>query len=117
VPPGPLPPSPSALLESRRARGLIGALLERADLVIVDCPPLGIGADASVISSWVDGVVMVVDLASSTDRAVIAGLRQLDAVQADALGLVLNRDREAEPTSYGYYMDAATRPTASTASR
>ncbi len=107
VPSGPLPPSPSALLESRRARGLIAALLDQADLVIVDCPPLGIGADASVIARWVDGVVVVVDLASSTDRAVIGGLRQLDAVQADTLGLVLNRDREAEPTSYGYYLDAA----------
>lgn len=109
VPSGPLPPSPSALLESRRARGLIAALLETADLVIVDCPPLGIGADASVIARWVDGVVVVVDLASSTDRAVIGGLRQLDAVQAETLGLVLNRDREAEPTSYGYYLDAAAR--------
>jgi capsular exopolysaccharide synthesis family protein len=117
VPSGPLPPSPSALLESRRARGLIGALLDRADLVIVDCPPLAIGADASVISSWVDGVVVVVDLASSTDRVVLAGLRQLDAVQADTLGLVLNRDREAEPHAYGYYMDDAVRPTASTAGR
>jgi capsular exopolysaccharide synthesis family protein len=117
VPSGPLPPSPSALLESRRARGLIGSLLDRADFVIVDCPPLAIGADASVISSWVDGVVVVVDLASSTDRMVLAGVRQLDAVQADTLGLVLNRDREAEPTSYGYYMDDAIRPTAPTASR
>ena len=113
VPSGPLPPSPSALLESRRARGLIAALLEQADFVIVDCPPLGIGADASVISNWVDGVVVVVDLASSTDRAVIGGLRQLDAVQAETLGLVLNRDREAEPSSYGYYLDATARATES----
>ena len=117
VPSGPLPPSPSALLESRRARGLVSALLEQADFVIVDCPPLGIGADASVIASWVDGVVVVVDLASSTDRAVVAGLRQLDAVQADTLGLVLNRDREAEPTSYGYYVEATARPAESAAGR
>jgi capsular exopolysaccharide synthesis family protein len=115
VPSGPLPPSPSALLESRRARDLVGSLLEQADLVIVDCPPLAIGADASVISSWVDGVVVVVDLASSTDRSVIGGLRQLEAVQARTLGLVLNRDREAEPSSYGYYMDAATGAGASAA--
>ena len=107
IPAGPLPPSPSALLESRRANSLVDELLTDADLVLVDCPPLGIGADASVISGWVDGVILVVDLAGSTDQTVRDALRQLEAVQAPVLGLVLNRDRGAEPSSYDYYLAAA----------
>jgi polysaccharide biosynthesis transport protein len=53
VPAGPLPPAPAALLESRRGQGGLSSFQELADIVIVDCPPLGIGADASVIASWV----------------------------------------------------------------
>jgi Mrp family chromosome partitioning ATPase len=71
--------------------------------VLIDCPPLSIGADASVISGWVDGVVVIVDLHNSTYDSVREALRQLDAVQASTLGLVLNRDRGAEPSSYDYY--------------
>lgn len=104
VPAGPLPPSPSALLESRRGRDAVSELLGDADLVIIDCPPLSIGADASVIASWVDGVLLVVDLGGSTDATVRSAIRQLEAVQARTLGLVLNRDRSVEPSSYDYYL-------------
>ncbi|GAC1318349.1 MAG: polysaccharide biosynthesis tyrosine autokinase [Thermoleophilaceae bacterium] len=106
VPAGPVPPSPSALLESRRGSGAVEELLLDADLVLIDCPPLDIGADASVISGWVDGVIVVVDLGTSTDQTVRGALRQLDAVQATTLGLVLNRDRSVEPSNYGYYVAA-----------
>jgi tyrosine-protein kinase len=104
VPAGPLPPSPSALLESRRGRTLVQELTgDEADVVLIDCPPLTIGADASVIAGWVDGVVLLVDLHSSSYDSVREALRQADAVQAPTLGLVLNRDRGAEPSSYDYY--------------
>ena len=111
VPAGPLPPSPSALLESRRGQRAVSDFLSRADLVLLDCPPLSVGADASVIAGWVDGVILVVDLAGSTDRTVRDGLRQLESVRANVLGLVLNRDPGAEPSSYDYYLsvDAGTR--------
>ena len=111
VPAGPLPPSPSALLESRRGQRAVSDFLSRADLVLLDCPPLSVGADASVIAGWVDGVILVVDLAGSTDRTVRDGLRQLESVRANLLGLVLNRDPGAEPSSYDYYLsvDAGTR--------
>jgi polysaccharide biosynthesis transport protein len=106
VPAGPLPPSPSALLESRRGQTLVEELTSNeADLVLIDCPPLTVGADASVIASWVDGVVVIVDLNSSTYDSVREAMRQLDAVHATTLGLVLNRDRGAEPTSYDYYTE------------
>jgi capsular exopolysaccharide synthesis family protein len=104
VPAGPLPPSPSALLESRRGQSLVQELCDNhADVVLIDCPPLTIGADASVVAGWVDGVVLVIDLHSSTYDTVREAMRQLDAVQATTTGLVLNRDPGAEPASYDYY--------------
>ena len=107
VPAGPLPPSPSALLESRRAHELVSLLTERADVVLIDCPPLNIAADASVISRLVDGVVFLLDLSSSKERRVRDGLRQLQAVKAETLGFVLNRDASAQVSRYEYYYSAA----------
>ena len=106
VPAGPLPPSPSALLESRRGKSAVEQLLVDYDVVVVDSPPLGIGADASVIAGWVDGVIVVVDLSTSTDQTVRNALRLLEAVHAPVVGLVVNRDRGAQPSSYDYYVTA-----------
>ena len=103
MPSGPLPPSPSALLESQRARDGVAALLEMSDLVIYDCPPLNVGADASVIADRVDGVILVVDLRSATTSAVRQALRQLETIKAPLLGLVINRDRDASTGAYYYY--------------
>lgn len=104
VPSGPLPPTPSALLDSEFARRMGAELLSLGDLMLFDCPPLSVGADASVMGSWLDGTLMVVDLHGSTQRSVREGLRQLEAVEAQVLGLVLNRDPMLETKSYDYYL-------------
>ena len=112
IPSGPLPPSPSALLDARRGSG-IAVFEERADLVLVDLPPLSVGADASVIATWgMGGVLVVVDLGSATIDAVRDALKQLEAVRARTLGLVLNRDPALGASAYEYYAQptaAATR--------
>jgi capsular exopolysaccharide synthesis family protein len=113
VPAGAAATSGSALLQSSRARDAVPAFLERADLVIVDCPPVNAGADASIIAGKVDGVIVVVDLKSSTDRSVSAALRQLRTVRSTVLGLVINRDREAKTSGRdGHHAGASGRPPA-----
>lgn len=104
VPAGPLPPNPSTLLGARFGNRASADFLTRADLLIIDCPPLCIGADASLVGSWADGLVVVVDLASSTDTTVGDALRQVESAGARVLGLVLNRDPTVETTSYDYYL-------------
>lgn len=39
---------------------MLEALKEEFDLIIIDTPPMGIGADATIIGRNVDGVLMVV---------------------------------------------------------
>lgn len=107
VPSGPLPPTPSALLESNRGYDLIRNLKQFADVIVIDCPPLSVGADASVVSTWVDGVMLVVDLRSSTDHSVRNALRQLEAIQASVAGILINRDRGMDTATYRYYRASA----------
>ena len=97
VPAGIAPVSGSALLESSHAREAVTTFLTRAELVLVDCPPVNVGADASIVARLVDGVIVVVDLKRSTDQTVAAALRQLRTVRSAVLGLVINRDPHVRP--------------------
>lgn len=104
VPSGPVPPNPAGLLETHRAHGIVGELLRTNDLVLVDSPPLGVAADASILAGSVDGVIVVVDLNTSQEDVVRDAIRRLRAVHAPLVGLLLNRDRGAEVSRYDYYL-------------
>ena len=104
VPSGPVPPNPAALLETPRSRSLIPELLQNHDIVLVDCPPLNVAADASIVAGTVDGVIVVVDLNTSHEETVRDAIRRLRSVHAPLVGLLLNRDRGAEVSRYDYYL-------------
>jgi polysaccharide biosynthesis transport protein len=108
IPSGPTLPSLSGALESRRGHSLIADLSSRADLVIFDTPPLALGADAAMVASRVDGVILVVNMDTATAESIRNSLRKLESVRANVLGFVLNRDGHAESMSYGYAEQAYT---------
>jgi len=99
---GPRPPSLSGMLESSRGRELVDALHRYADLVIFDCAPLDVGADAAVLAARVDGVVLVADLKISTDHRLRQARRQLESMGARLLGAVINRDATFRSSDYVY---------------
>jgi receptor protein-tyrosine kinase len=108
VPSGPAVPSLSGLLESRRGFPAIEHLAASGDLVLFDCPPLTLGADPATVAARVDGVILVVDLESATEKGVRQALGRLESVRARVLGFVLNRDRTVEGLDYyGYQLDEA----------
>lgn len=102
VPAGPAVPSLSGLLESARGREVLDELAGAADLVVFDCPPLTVGADAATIAGRVDGVVLIVDMERATRDTVREALRHLQGVRAHLLGVVANRDPDVEESAYGY---------------
>lgn len=56
---GTIPPNPSELLSSERMRRFAAENAETYDYVIIDTPPINTVADAQIISTYVDGVVLV----------------------------------------------------------
>jgi succinoglycan biosynthesis transport protein ExoP len=99
---GPLPPNPAELLASHRMQGLLKTLEESADIVIFDSPPLHPVTDAAVLSSFVDGTIMVVDAKRSRRRLVRLAREALGHAGATTLGVVLNRASSADK-AYGQY--------------
>lgn len=93
VPAGVLPPSPSTLLDAGNAQALINALSAHCSTVIIDTPPMSVGAEAATLAGSTDGSLMVIDLDHSNKAAIRNAAQQLDVVGADLLGMVLNRER------------------------
>ena len=57
---GPTPPNPADLLGTGKMDALIAALLERADIVLFDAPPVAAVTDAAILGTKVDGVLLVI---------------------------------------------------------
>lgn len=103
---GPVPPNPSGLLGSRKFDHLIRDLRRRYDRVIIDTPPISIGADASIAVPLADVSLFVVDAERNRRSSVRGGISQLEATRPGSVGIVLSRtepprrDQESQ-----YYMD------------
>jgi Mrp family chromosome partitioning ATPase len=99
---GALPTNPSGLLSGVRMRVLLQELAKSFDLVVLDTPPVLATADAGILGSLADGVLLVVR-AGQTDRiAAKRAHQQLVNVGARVVGTVLN-DPGGEVSQYGDY--------------
>ena len=112
---GPVPLNPAALLGSRHMSELLARLRERAELVIIDSPPLLPVADAAVLARQADGAVVVVRHGRTRREHLARGLERLRAVDARVLGGVLTMvpPRRSDVT-YAYEYGYGYQPVAST---
>jgi len=94
---GRTPADPTAMLASAQTDRILTMLAERHDLVLIDSPPLLPVADASVVASRMDGVLVVAAAGSTARQELLDGLAMLDQVRGRVLGLVLNGGRRAVP--------------------
>jgi capsular exopolysaccharide family len=90
LPAGRIPPNPSELLGSDKMRQLINELSEEF-IVVVDVPPLLPVTDASLLSHSVDGVILVGSIGRSHREQMTEAANILKKVNANLLGMVLNR--------------------------
>ena len=93
-------PNPSELLASQTFRLLLELLSEHFDLVVIDSPPVLAVTDAAVLASQVDGVALVVNSGESRLPAVARAIERLTSVDANILGVIVNRMTAG---SGGYY--------------
>lgn len=106
---GQVPPNPSELLGSQQMSELITRLESSFDAVIIDAPPLLPVTDAAVLAQQVGGVVVVVGAQKVSTTDLQKSLAALELVEADLLGVVLNRLPSKEANAYAYY-SAEARP-------
>jgi len=96
----------TGLLEQPQGRAFVDELAKLADLVILDCPPLGPRSDAVLLAAAADAVILVVDVKQSDEDAVTDAVSRLRSARAELIGVVLNRDKSAV-AEYTYHEGSA----------
>lgn len=99
-----IPPNPAELLGSKRMKNMIDSLDKYYDYIIFDTPPVSVVTDAAVLSQFVDGAILVIAQNHATVDQIALAKKNLMAVHANILGVVLNNfnTKRADKDS-GYY--------------
>jgi succinoglycan biosynthesis transport protein ExoP len=110
---GSTPPDPGEFIATRALTELLETLAQRADIVLIDAPPLLHVGDAISLSSKVGGMIIVVNV-DRIRRPVLGELeRVLSACPGEPLGFVLAGAASEEGygySSYGYYEHSSRPP-------
>ncbi|MBM4373479.1 MAG: polysaccharide biosynthesis tyrosine autokinase [Deltaproteobacteria bacterium] len=104
LPAGPIPPNPAELLHTEKFRQLIAELRGRYDRVIIDSPPVVAVTDPTILSTLVDGTVLVVRAFKTRKELARHALRSIQDVGGKLVGGVLNAvDFSKIEYKYSYY--------------
>jgi capsular exopolysaccharide synthesis family protein len=104
LPSGTHAPSPADLMTDEGMRGVLSLLRETFQWIIIDTPPMGAVADAQILASFGDGVVVVAGAEMVPRKAVRLTLERIAESGARILGIVLNRAQvEKHSYYYGHY--------------
>jgi capsular exopolysaccharide synthesis family protein len=102
LPCGPTPPNPSELISSDSMRVMLDFLVKRYKYILIDSPPLITVSDSLILSTMVDGVILVARSRKSKGETLRRAFHNLSSVRARVLGVILN-DLDAHGEDYDYY--------------
>ena len=100
---GKIPPNPSEMLSSSAMTNLIDKLKQEYDYVVLDSAPLGAVTDAQILSTKVDGTILVTRAERTKRDSVLEAKNSLEKVGANILGCVLHSVENTKGKYYYYY--------------
>ena len=86
--------SPTDLLDNERLRILIQECSQLFDVVVLDSPPVMAVADAAIIANAASSVLFIVGSGTTTRAVARVAIERLTAVQAQVVGVVLNKAKD-----------------------
>jgi capsular exopolysaccharide synthesis family protein len=81
---------PSEVLASQVTEDIIKEAKKNFDFVIIDCPPAGVLADATIVANYCDAVLFVVAENKPSLREIEYAISDLSTTKADIFGCVYN---------------------------
>jgi len=100
---GPRPHNPAELVSSPRISFLVGELRKEADIVLFDCAPVLVAADAPVLAAKLDATILVVEAGRTRPEALVETKEALSKGNVLILGAVLNRVNVTGRGGYYYH--------------
>lgn len=97
LPCGTRPTNPSEILFSRKFQNLVTNAAKHYDMVLVDLPPILTSADTSIISSHIDGLVLVYKAGITEQHLLRRAIDQLRQSKTNPLGIVMNNTGRKKP--------------------
>ncbi|HJQ58684.1 MAG TPA: GNVR domain-containing protein [Vineibacter sp.] len=104
IPAGEWIPQATHLLTSHRMRVVLDALAPDYDQIILDTPPVMVGAEVLAFARMVEKVVFVARWGHTGRDTILQGLKQIVEANADVAGVVMSR---VVPKQYRRYAEAA----------
>jgi polysaccharide biosynthesis transport protein len=99
---GSIPPNATELVGSSKMHQVVTQLQQVYDYLVIDSPPVMPVSDALLLSTIVDGVLLVTNASRTPKQQVKAARARLDYARAKVFGTVLNRIR-VHHSEYQYY--------------
>ena len=103
LPSGKIPPNPAEMLSSSVMTELLENLKNEYDIVVLDSAPLQAVTDAQILSTKVDGTILVIRAQRTNKESVIEAKNLLDKVGANIIGTVLHAVENTRGKYYYYY--------------
>ena len=105
VPSGKIPPNPAEMLGSKAMTAFLEEMKKHFDYIVLDTPPLQAVADAQILSTKVDGSLIVVRAGVTKKDAVHNAVSIINKVNGNIIGTVLNAADNSKDKYYYYYGD------------
>lgn len=102
IPAGTIPPNPTEMLFNKKLDDLFAKLREEYDYILIDCPPVDIVADTSIISKWADMTIFVVR-ADLLERDMLPNIEQYYQDKKFKNMAILLNGTTSGHGSYGYH--------------
>jgi succinoglycan biosynthesis transport protein ExoP len=106
---GTIPLNPAELMQSKKFKNLLVEVRDQYDVILLDAPPLVSAADALVLATGTDGVLLTYRV-GKVARGILKRVKsQLEQIKANIIGVVLNGVKAevspdfAELKKYKYY--------------
>jgi capsular exopolysaccharide synthesis family protein len=100
---GKIPTNPSELLHSNAMKNLITVLKEEYDYIFLDTPPVTPVTDATILSGYIDGVILVVASGAVDIDLTKRAVQSMTKVGANILGVVINKLKVENAKQYQTY--------------
>lgn len=91
------------LLSSQIMEEFIKELNNMYDYIIIDTPPIGIVYDASIISRFVDSVILVVSSGKNDEKTLRESKYRIEKNNENILGVIVNKYKDKDDMSKRYY--------------
>lgn len=103
IPSGDISPCPPELLSSKRFASLLDVMRTKFDYIVIDLPPVDAVADALIVSTAVDGMILVSRQGYCDKKVLRNVMKQMEFHHAKILGFVLTCSDEGGKYYKKYY--------------